>query len=177
MSTPEVGLGPVPVSGGRLTETRPTMAELRGRRDALRGLIEAGDPAGVERRHDRGKRTARERLALLLDEGSFVELGVFRRRRREGSGTPEYRAHTDGVGAGSGTIGGRRVFVYAQDFTILGDPQGVFRGSFRARDHQVVSRCADFARTAEPGPTFAPRLARDRWEAARVPNLSGQYTW
>lgn len=114
------------------------MALLRRERDTLRGLVEAGDPTGVERQHGLGKRTARERLDLLLDEGSFVELGVFRRRRDEGPATEGRRPHTDGVVAGSGTIEGRRVFVYAQDFTILG-------GSLGAEHAGKIHRVMDLA--------------------------------
>ncbi|KOX24122.1 acyl-CoA carboxylase subunit beta [Nocardiopsis sp. NRRL B-16309] len=140
MSTSEADLRPVavprearpPAPGGR------TMAELRRERDTLRGLTEAGDPTGIERQHGLGKRTARERLDLLLDEGSFVELGVFRRRRDEGPTTEGRRPHTDGVVTGSGTVGGRRVFVYAQDFTILG-------GSLGAEHARKIHRVMDLA--------------------------------
>ncbi|MCY9782665.1 acyl-CoA carboxylase subunit beta [Nocardiopsis sp. EMB25] len=140
MSTSEADLRPV--SAPRPVRPGPpparTMAELRAERDALRGLTEAGDPTGVERQHALGKHTARERLDLLLDEGSFVELGVFRRRRDEGSATEGRRPRTDGVVTGSGTIDGRRVFVYAQDFTILG-------GSLGAEHARKIHRVMDLA--------------------------------
>jgi acetyl-CoA carboxylase carboxyltransferase component len=94
------------------------MQALRGRRDQLADLIVRGHPAAVERQHTKGKHTARERLDLLLDKGSFVEIDMFRR------GTLDGRPHTDGVIAGSGTVDGRRVFAYAQDFTIAGGSLG-----------------------------------------------------
>ncbi|WP_198659010.1 acyl-CoA carboxylase subunit beta [Nocardiopsis sp. FIRDI 009] len=140
MSTSEADLRPVDVSRPARPGAAParTMAELRSERDTLRGLTEAGDPTGVERQHALGKRTARERLDLLLDEGSFVELGVFRRRRDEGPATEGRRPYTDGVVTGAGTIDGRRVFVYAQDFTILG-------GSLGAEHARKIHRVMDLA--------------------------------
>ncbi len=99
----------------------PTMASLRGDRAAVRSAVVAGSTAGAERQHALGKRTARERLALLLDEGSFTEIDLNRTRR---TGEPGRRPRTDGVVAGSGTVEGRRVFVYSQDFTILGGSLG-----------------------------------------------------
>jgi methylmalonyl-CoA decarboxylase subunit alpha len=75
-----------------------------------------GDEDATERQHAKGKLTARERLEHLLDEGSFTELDLF--RWREGS------ARTDGVVTGAGTVYGRNVFVYAQDFRILGGSLG-----------------------------------------------------
>jgi acetyl-CoA carboxylase carboxyltransferase component len=101
------------------------MPGLRQRRDALHSQIVAGRSDAVDRQHALGKHTARERLSLLLDEGSFIELEMYRRHRQaddlKANGT---RPHTDGVIAGSGTIEGRRVFVYAQDFAIFGGSLG-----------------------------------------------------
>lgn len=100
------------------------MRRLRERNDRLRAQVVAGRRAGVERQHGLGKRTARERLALLLDEGSFTEIEMFRRHQAHGLKTGENRPRTDGVVTGAGTIHGRRVFVYAQDFTIFGGSLG-----------------------------------------------------
>lgn len=107
-----------------LPQSLRSMAQLRAERDALREKIVAGQPAGCERQHKLGKQTARERLDLLLDGGSFAELEMFRRHRAHGIKADATRPHTDGVVAGSGTIDGRRVFVYAQDFTIFGGSLG-----------------------------------------------------
>ncbi|MGW4113890.1 acyl-CoA carboxylase subunit beta [Actinosynnema sp. NPDC004786] len=104
-----------------------TMRALRERRDELADRIALGDRVAVERQHRLGKRTARERLELLLDPGSFVEVDMYRR------GTTG--AHTDGVVAGSGTVDGRRVFVYAQDFTISGGSLGA---GHAAKIHKVL---------------------------------------
>ncbi|MEV4255749.1 carboxyl transferase domain-containing protein, partial [Spirillospora sp. NPDC049652] len=103
------------------------MPELRDVRDRRRAEILAGRDDAVGRQRARGKRTARERLDLLLDDGSFVELDLF---RRQGEGPA-----TDGVVTGSGTIDGRRVFVYAQDFTILGGSLGA---AHAAKIHKVM---------------------------------------
>jgi acetyl-CoA carboxylase carboxyltransferase component len=100
-----------------------TMSWLRSQRAQLHDDIVAGDQAAVERQQGLGKRTARARLELLLDEGSFIEVDMYRRHQASRRNLPK-RPHTDGVVAGSGTIDGRRVFVYAQDFTIFGGSLG-----------------------------------------------------
>jgi propionyl-CoA carboxylase beta chain len=76
-----------------------------------------GGPEAIERQHERRKLTARERLALLLDEGSFQEVGKFVTSRHSG-------ALGDGVVTGYGTIDGKRVGVYSQDFTVMGGSLG-----------------------------------------------------
>ena len=80
----------------------------------------AGGQARIDAQHAKGKLTARERLALLLDEGSFEEFDMFVQHRCTNFGMD--RSHTDGDGVvtGQGTIDGRLVFVYAQDFTVSG---------------------------------------------------------
>ncbi|WP_024875066.1 acyl-CoA carboxylase subunit beta [Saccharomonospora piscinae] len=101
----------------------PGMASLRQGHRKLRDEIVAGDSRALDRQHGLGKRTARERLELLLDPGSFVEVDLYRRHQVH-SAHLKARPHTDGVVAGSGTIEGRRVFVYAQDFSIFGGSLG-----------------------------------------------------
>jgi acetyl-CoA carboxylase carboxyltransferase component len=107
-----------------LAQDAATMHQLREQRAALRDRIAAGNPDAISRQHKLGKRTARERLGLLLDEGSFAEIDMYRRPPAEGLKPEAYRPHGDGVVAGSGTIEGRRVFVYAQDFTVSGGSLG-----------------------------------------------------
>ncbi len=98
------------------------------KRERLRALREearhAGSPEAVERQHARGKLTARERLDLLLDPGSFVELDMFTRHRAHGFGLEDNRPWGDGVVTGHGTIDGRKVFVFSQDFTVFGGSLG-----------------------------------------------------
>ncbi|WP_191298979.1 acyl-CoA carboxylase subunit beta [Lentzea cavernae] len=103
--------------------------------DRLRSRIVAGDENAVARQHALGKHTARERLDLLLDPGSFTEVDLYRRHQARGMKISENRPHTDGVVAGSGTIDGRRVFVYAQDFSVFGGSLGVAHAS---KIHKVM---------------------------------------
>ncbi|HVH01215.1 MAG TPA: acyl-CoA carboxylase subunit beta [Miltoncostaeaceae bacterium] len=98
------------------------------KRERLRALrdeaMHAGSEAAVERQHARGKQTARERLEGLLDPGSFTELGMFTRHRAHGFGLEDNRPWGDGVVTGHGTIDGRKVFVFSQDFTVFGGSLG-----------------------------------------------------
>src|SRR3954466_4146439 len=86
--------------------------------------LHAGSEASVQRQHDRGKLTARERIDLLVDPGSFHELDMLARHRAHGFGIENNRPLTDGVITGWGTVDGRKVFLFAQDFTIFGGALG-----------------------------------------------------
>ncbi|WP_027342648.1 acyl-CoA carboxylase subunit beta [Hamadaea tsunoensis] len=86
--------------------------------------VHAGSARAVEKQHARGKRTARERIAMLLDEGSFVELDELARHRSQNFGLEKTRPYGDGVVTGYGTVGGRQVCVFAQDFTVFGGSLG-----------------------------------------------------
>src|SRR3989440_4713483 len=94
------------------------------RLDALRRLrSESEQGGGAERigaQHEKGKLTARERLDLLLDTGSFVELDRFVTHRSTDFGLAEQKVLGDGVVTGYGRIDGRPVYVFAQDFTVFG---------------------------------------------------------
>ncbi len=79
-----------------------------------------GGEARIEAQHERGKLTARERLDLLLDEGSFVELDRFVTHRAHGFGLEKKKFLGDGVVTGYGTVHGRLVYVFSQDFTVFG---------------------------------------------------------
>ncbi|MFG3228793.1 acyl-CoA carboxylase subunit beta [Kitasatospora sp. NPDC048194] len=88
---------------------------------------EAQDGPGAdatERQHARGKLTVRERLDVLFDEGTFVELEPLRRHRASGLGLEDRKPYTDGVVVGWGEVHGRTVFVYAHDFRIFGGALG-----------------------------------------------------
>ncbi len=78
----------------------------------------------IEKQHSSGKLTARERLDLLLDPRSFVELGMFITPQPTSFGEMEDKFYGDGVVTGSGLIDGRRVYVFAQDFTVMGGSLG-----------------------------------------------------
>jgi propionyl-CoA carboxylase beta chain len=101
--------------------TAGKIADLEHRLDEA---VHAGSERAVEKQHARGKKTARERIALLLDEGSFSELDEFARHRSTSFGLDANRPYGDGVVTGFGTIDGRQVCVFAQDFTVFGGSLG-----------------------------------------------------
>ncbi|HEY53461.1 MAG TPA: acyl-CoA carboxylase subunit beta [Caldilineae bacterium] len=84
-----------------------------------RALLGGGE-ARIRRQHDKGKYTARERLELLLDKGSFRELDPFVTHRSHNFGMEKNRPLGDGVVTGYGTVDGRLVYVFSQDFTVFG---------------------------------------------------------
>ncbi len=86
--------------------------------------LHAASEAAIERQHARGKKTARERIDLLLDPGSFEELDRFTRHRAHGFGLENSRPWGDGVVTGHGLIDGRPVCVFSQDFTVFGGSLG-----------------------------------------------------
>src|SRR5258708_39639635 len=79
-----------------------------------------GGEKRVDQQHSKGKLTARERVALLLDEGSFEELGKFVMHRSKDFGLDKECYLGDGVITGYGTVHGRLVYVFSQDFTVFG---------------------------------------------------------
>src|SRR5262245_13307525 len=97
----------------------------RSRLDALdEAALAGGGQARIDKQHAAGKLTARERLELLLDPGTFVETDRLVMQRGGDSGGNDTRIPGDGVVTGHGAIGGRRVFVFAQDFTVFGGSLG-----------------------------------------------------
>lgn len=99
-----------------------------------------GGQARIDRQHEAGKLTARERLDLLLDPGSFQELDAFVRHRSTAFGLDKNRPLGDGVVTGHGTIDGRTVFVYAQDFTVIG---GSLSGAHAAKICKIMDRALE----------------------------------
>jgi acetyl-CoA carboxylase carboxyltransferase component len=97
------------------------LEDLRRRRERILAM---GGPERVRRQHESGKLTARERLDVLLDPGSFVELDPFVTPRSRDFGLDRVEAPADGVVTGWGTIDGRPVHVFSQDFTVLGGSLG-----------------------------------------------------
>ena len=79
-----------------------------------------GGQKRIDSQHGRGKLTARERIDLLLDEGSFEEFDTFVTHRCTDFGMESQKPYGDGVVTGWGTINGRQVYVFSQDFTVLG---------------------------------------------------------
>ena len=86
--------------------------------------VHAGSERAIEKQHARGKKTARERIDMLLDEDSFVELDELAKHRSTNFGQEKTRPYGDGVVTGYGTVDGRQVCVFAQDFTIFGGSLG-----------------------------------------------------
>ncbi|MFJ8361606.1 acyl-CoA carboxylase subunit beta [Streptomyces sp. NPDC093984] len=109
---------------------------------ALREQVHAGPGAGATAaQHAKGKLTARERLALLFDKGTFTETEPFRRHRASGFGLEHKRPYTDGVVTGWGTVHGRTVFAYAHDFRMFG-------GALGEAHAQKIHRLMDLAEKA-----------------------------
>ncbi len=82
--------------------------------------LEGGGEKRIEQQHKKGKLTARERIHFLLDEGSFEEIGMLVTHRATDFGMDQQKVYGDGVITGYGTVGGRLVYVFAQDFTVFG---------------------------------------------------------
>src|SRR5512138_906118 len=112
--------------------------ELDELRELRERALQGGGLERIEQQHKRGKLTARERLALLLDEGSFQEIGALATHNITDFGMADQRFPGDGVVVGFGKINGRRVAVFAQDFTVLG-------GSFSEVQSHKISRIQDLA--------------------------------
>ncbi|MBI5301489.1 MAG: acyl-CoA carboxylase subunit beta [Chloroflexi bacterium] len=115
-----------------MTDYLTQLREMRER------AVQGGGTERIAAQHKRGKMTARERLALLLDEGSFQELGALATHNVTDFGMDEQRFPGDGVVTGFGKISGRRVAVFAQDFTVLG-------GSFSEVQSHKICRIQDLA--------------------------------
>ena len=111
------------------------LQELEDRRGAARV---GGGQKRIDAQHSKGKLTARERIELLLDEGSFEEFDMFVAHRCTDFGMENQRPAGDGVVTGWGTINGRMVYVFSQDFTVLG-------GSVSATHAQKICKIMDMA--------------------------------
>src|SRR6187399_924714 len=104
-----------------MAETHDTTAAKLGWLEELRGqALHAGSEKAVAKRREEGRLLARERLEKLLDEGSFVELDRYVRHREVEFGMREKRPYGDAVVTGYGTVFGRKVFLFSQDFTVFG---------------------------------------------------------
>jgi propionyl-CoA carboxylase beta chain len=115
--------------------TAGKLADLHRRNDEA---VHAGSARAVEKQHAKGKMTARERIEALLDEGSFVEMDELARHRSTAFGLDKNRPYGDGVVTGYGTVDGRQVCVFAQDFTVFGGSLGEVFG-------EKIVKVMDFA--------------------------------
>ncbi|QZN86446.1 acyl-CoA carboxylase subunit beta [Cellulomonas sp. C5510] len=121
-----------------------TAAKVADLADRYRRAVTEPEQAAAEKQHARGKRTARERIEALLDPGSFTELDAFVRHRSTNFGLDRKRVPGDGVVVGHGTVDGRPVAVYSQDFTVFGGSLGEVHG-------QKITKVMDLAlRTGMP---------------------------
>jgi len=111
------------------------LAELESRRAEARL---GGGQKRIDAQHAKGKLTARERLEVLLDEGSFEEFDMFVAHRCTDFGMAETRHYGDGVVTGWGTVNGRQVYVFSQDFTVFG-------GSLSETHAQKICKIMDMA--------------------------------
>ena len=111
------------------------LAELERRRDVARL---GGGERRIEAQHKRGKLTARERIDILLDEGSFEEYDMFKQHRCTDFGMDEAHIPGDGVVTGWGTINGRTIYVFSKDFTVFG-------GSLSETHAQKIIKIQDMA--------------------------------
>lgn len=100
-----------------LTTTAGKIADFYARREQTLAPTGQGP---IDRQHERGKQTARERIEMLLDEGSFVEFDALAKHRTTAFGMEKKKPLGDGLVSGYGTIDGRLVAVYSQDFTVYG---------------------------------------------------------
>ena len=111
------------------------LRQLEEKRAAARA---GGGQKRIDAQHKRGKLTARERIDLLLDEGSFEEYDMFVEHRCSDFGMDQQKVPGDGVVTGHGTVNGRLVFVFSQDFTVFG-------GSLSYMHAEKISKIMDFA--------------------------------
>src|SRR2546429_4347020 len=122
--------------GVQASTTRDKIEHLRELREQARL---GGGPRRIEAQHAKGKLTARERLDLLLDPGTFVEIDQFVTHRATGFGLENEHYYGDGVVTGYGRIDGRLVYVFLQDFTGFG---GSVAETHRGKNWQVMGLAA-----------------------------------
>ncbi|GLY68438.1 acyl-CoA carboxylase subunit beta [Amycolatopsis taiwanensis] len=125
MSSATEPIGTPPAEEPDIHTTAGKLADLYRRDDEA---VHAGSARAVERQHAKGKKTARERIDLLLDPGSFVELDALARHRSTNFGQERNRPYGDGVVTGYGTVDGRPVCVFSQDVTVFGGSLGEVYG-------------------------------------------------
>src|SRR5262245_2541508 len=118
------------------------MKDILDKLDARRARArEGGGKARIEAQHARGKLTARERVELLMDQGSFEEFDMFVEHRTNEFGMEGTKIPGDGVVTGAGTVNGRTCFVFAKDFTVFG-------GSLSETHAQKIIKVQDLAMKA-----------------------------
>jgi propionyl-CoA carboxylase beta chain len=122
---PQTGTEDTAIEGPDIHSTAGKLHELERRLDEA---VHAGSAKAVEKQHAKGRKTARERIEALFDEGSFTEVDELARHRSTAFGLQKRRPYGDGVITGYGTIDGRPVCVFSQDFTVFGGSLGEVYG-------------------------------------------------
>jgi propionyl-CoA carboxylase beta chain len=112
------------MTGDAVPDIHTTAGKVADLDRKLDEAVHAGSERAVEKQHARGKKTARERIDMLLDKDSFVEVDAFARHRATAFGIDATRPYGDGVVTGYGTVDGRPVCVFSQDFTVFGGSLG-----------------------------------------------------
>jgi propionyl-CoA carboxylase beta chain len=127
-----------PAGGLSSAQRHERLADLSAR-DKLAAFDAQAELGGgkerIDKQHEEGKLTARERIELLLDPGSFVELDKFKVHRNDDFGMAGKKILGDGVVTGSGTVEGRQIFLFAQDFTVFG---GSLSGAYAEKICKVM---------------------------------------
>ena len=133
---------------------------MKSKSQILREKLEAGKEGGgakrIEAQHKKGKLTARERVTLLMDPGSFEEIGALVTHRTKDFGMESQQYYGDGVVTGYGTVNGRLVYVFAQDFTVFG-------GALSETHAEKICRIMDMAMK-----TGAPMIGLNDSGGARI---------
>jgi len=117
-----------PSSDAGLPDIHTTAGKLADLEIRLDEAVHAASEKAIEKQHAKGRQTARERIEMLFDDGTFVELDELARHRSVAFGLDANRPYGDGVITGYGTIDGRQVCVFSQDFTIFGGSLGEVYG-------------------------------------------------
>ncbi|MBU6243152.1 MAG: acyl-CoA carboxylase subunit beta [Acidobacteria bacterium] len=115
-----------------------TAGKIEDLRKRLDEAVHAGSARAIEKQHAKGKMTARERIEKLVDAGSFTEIDEFARHRSINFGMQDSRPYGDGVVTGYGTVDGRTIAVFSQDFTVMGGSLGEVFG-------EKIVKIMDFA--------------------------------
>jgi propionyl-CoA carboxylase beta chain len=134
---------PSPLDEAALPDPHTTAGKLADLDKRRYEAVHAGTERQVERQHAKGKMTARERIDALLDPGSFTEFDELARHRSTDFGMARNRPYGDGVVTGYGTIDGRPVCVFSQDFTVYGGSLGEVYGEkiIKVMDHALKTGC------------------------------------
>jgi len=120
------------------TDLHTTAGKIDDLRARIDEAVHAGSARATEKQHAKGKKTARERIEMLVDADSFTEIDEFARHRAHGFGMEDNRPYGDGVVIGTATVDGRPIALYSQDFTVFG-------GSLGEVHAEKIVKIADFA--------------------------------